>query len=178
MTYDTLQFYNTALAIVAGAAVGALSFRLLPPLSPSLRTTRLLAMTLRDLRRLATIPLSRGREGWVDRMYMRLAAVPDAAEPLARAQLVAAQSVGIATMRLRRVAPLLGVEHELEMALTAFARADSLAASVRLMELDRRLAALSALRQFSVVMRARARILLIRDALSQHRVFFDAGAGR
>jgi hypothetical protein len=111
-------------------------------------------------------------------MYTRLAAVPDAAEPLARAQLVAAQSVGIAIMRLRRVAPLLGVEHELEVALAAFARADSFAAGIKLMELDRRLATLSEIRQISVVMRARARILLIRDALGQHRVFFDAGAAR
>ena len=54
MSYDPAQFYNTALAIVAGVGAGALSFRLLPPLSPALRTRRLLALTLRDLRRLAT----------------------------------------------------------------------------------------------------------------------------
>ena len=55
MSYDTLQFYNAALAIVIGSGVGALSFRLLPPLSPALRTRRLLALTLRDLRRVATV---------------------------------------------------------------------------------------------------------------------------
>ena len=53
MTYNTLQFYNTALSIVVGSGVAALSFRLLPPLSPAFRTGRLLALTLRDLRRLA-----------------------------------------------------------------------------------------------------------------------------
>ena len=46
MSYDTQQFYNAALAIVAGVGAGALSFRLLPPLSPALRTRRLLALTL------------------------------------------------------------------------------------------------------------------------------------
>src|SRR6266481_2968416 len=53
MSYDTQQFYNAALAIVAGVGAGALSFRLLPPLSPALRTRRLLALSLRDMRRLA-----------------------------------------------------------------------------------------------------------------------------
>ena len=56
MSYDTVQFYNTALAIVAGIGAGAFAFRLLPPLSPALRTRRLLALTLRDLRRLTTGP--------------------------------------------------------------------------------------------------------------------------
>jgi hypothetical protein len=48
MTYDTAQFYNAALAIVAGIGAAALSFRLLPPLPQALRTGRLLALTLRD----------------------------------------------------------------------------------------------------------------------------------
>jgi len=45
MSYDTAQFYNLALAIAAGCGVGALAFRLLPPLSPALRARRLLALT-------------------------------------------------------------------------------------------------------------------------------------
>ena len=53
MIYDTQQFYNAALATVAGLGVASLSFRLLPPLSPAFRTRRLLALTRRDLRRLA-----------------------------------------------------------------------------------------------------------------------------
>ena len=53
MTYNPEAFYNSSSAIVFGAGVGALSFRLIPPLSPAFRTRRLLALTLRDLRRLA-----------------------------------------------------------------------------------------------------------------------------
>ena len=49
MSYDTVRFYNSALAIVAGSGGAAVSFRLLPPLSPAFRTRRLLALTLRDL---------------------------------------------------------------------------------------------------------------------------------
>jgi hypothetical protein len=40
MSYDTMQFYNAALAIVAGTGAAALSFRLMPPLSPVFRTRR------------------------------------------------------------------------------------------------------------------------------------------
>ena len=99
MTYNTLQFYNTALSIVVGGGVAALSYRLLPPLSPSFRTGRLLAFTLRDLRRLA-IGAQRVREDWEGRMYSRLAVLPDQAEPLQRAQLVAALSVGTEIIHL------------------------------------------------------------------------------
>jgi uncharacterized membrane protein YccC len=38
MHYDTAQYYNSALAIFAGSFAALLSFRLLPPLSPALRT--------------------------------------------------------------------------------------------------------------------------------------------
>src|SRR5271170_3312893 len=51
MTYNTEQFYNSALGIVAGIGAAAVSFRLLPPLSPAFRARRLLALTFRDLRR-------------------------------------------------------------------------------------------------------------------------------
>src|SRR6266481_4428809 len=88
MSYDTVQFYNAALAIVVGSIAGALSFRILPPLSPAFRTHRLLMLTLRDLRRIATVPAPPLRGDWDGRMYSRLAALPDAAEPLPRAQLV------------------------------------------------------------------------------------------
>ena len=104
MSYDTLQFYNAALAIVAGVGAGALSFRLLPPLSPALRTRRLLALTLRDLRRLTTGPIPRTANEWEARTYGRLSALPEQAEPLQRAQLLAALSVGTEIIRLRRIA--------------------------------------------------------------------------
>src|SRR5262245_38004413 len=54
MSYDTAQFYNTALGILAGAGAAALGFRLLPQLSPTLRARRLLALTWSDLRRRAS----------------------------------------------------------------------------------------------------------------------------
>ena len=178
MTYDTGAFYNLALSLVVGSAVGALSFRLLPPPSAAWRTRRLLAMSLRDLRRLTTDPSARCREDWEDRMHARLIAVPDSADPLERAHLVAAYSVGIAMIRLRRRAGPLGVGHELEMAFTAFAQEGGTAATVGLMALDRRLAALPGSSARPAVMRMRARLLVICDAFGQHHVYFDAGASR
>ena len=71
MTYDIQQFYNTALAIIAGSGATALSFRLIPPLSSAFRTSRLLALTLRDLRRLAPGPIPRTPEDWEGRVYGR-----------------------------------------------------------------------------------------------------------
>jgi uncharacterized membrane protein YccC len=87
MSYDVIQFYNRALAIVAGLGIAALSFRVLPPLSPASRTCRLMMLTLRDLRRLALRPVSRNPADWEGSIYSRLSAVPDAAAPIQRAQL-------------------------------------------------------------------------------------------
>ena len=56
-SYDTVTFYNSSLALVAGNGLAILAFRVLPPLSPAVRTRRLLTLTLRDLRRLARGPM-------------------------------------------------------------------------------------------------------------------------
>jgi len=178
MTYDTVQFYNSALAIAAGSAAGALSFRLLPPLSPAFRTRRLLALTLRDLRRLATDPARWAREDWEGRMHARIAALPDAAEPLQRSQIMTALSVGSEVINLRRIAPQLGLGAELDAALAALAQGHSDAATARFAGLDRRLAALAESGpQAFLALRTRAMVLLVRDALVQHGAYFDAGEG-
>jgi uncharacterized membrane protein YccC len=176
-SYDTVQFYNAALAIVLGCGAAALSFRLLPPLSPAKQSERLLALTLRDLRRLATAAIHWRRDDWDNRMYSRLAALPDQAEPLQRAQLLAALSVGTEIIRLRHMAPQLGLDCELDSVLKALAQGNSVAATAGLTVLDQRLASLGRGNlQTSHVQRERGRVLAICDALAQHRSYFDAGA--
>ena len=176
MSYDTLQFYNSALAIIAGAGVAALSFRLLPPLSPAFRVERLLELTLRDLRRLATANVGRLPADWEGRIYKRLVAMPDEAEPLQRAQLITALSLGREIIELRRVAPQLGLASDLDAALEPFAQGNSAAAVARLERLDHRLASLTESDpQTLVILHERARILLICDALMEHRAYFDGG---
>jgi uncharacterized membrane protein YccC len=179
MSYDTLQFYNASLAIVAGSGVAAASFRLMPPLSPTFRATRLLALTLRDLRRLATDAVQPPQDRWEGRNYSRLAAMPDGAEPVQRAQLVAALSVGSEIIHLRRIVPKLGSRLELDSALAALAQANSAAAIASLTALDHRLASLAEADPKSfLVLRARGRILGICDALAQYGDYFDSGVSR
>jgi uncharacterized membrane protein YccC len=171
MSYDTQQFYNSALAIVAGAGAGALSFRLLPPLSPAFRTRRLLALTLRDLRRLATGPIPRTSNDWEGRVYGRLSALPDEAQPLQRSLLMAALSMGTEIIQLRRIACRMDLRSELDAALDAVASGDSGIATARLARLDQALAA----RSGPVALRARGLILAISEALTQQASYFDAG---
>src|SRR6202790_2093924 len=179
MSYDTQQFYNGALAIVAGVGVAALVFRLLPPLSPALRSRRLLALTLRDLRRLTRGPIPRTAIEWQRRVYSRLSVLREQAEPLQRAQLMAALSVGTVIVRLRRITHRFDQDAELDAALNAVAKGDSSAAAERLARLDQRLAALPNTRPGARArLRARSSILAMSEALAQHAAYFDSGVGR
>ena len=174
MNYDTAAFYNQASAIVAGIAAGALSFRVLPPLSPSRRTRRLLALTLRDLRSLAT---GHTPDDWAGHIRGRLTAMPDEASPLQRAQLLAALSMGRVIIRLRPIAHGLGLGAELESALLAVGQGNSALAMVRLDRLDEALAARSHVDPVSqTILRARGCILVLSEMLTQHAAYFDAGA--
>jgi uncharacterized membrane protein YccC len=170
-SYDTVQFYNAALAIAVGLGVATLSFRLMPPLSPGFRTRRLLALTLRDLRRLAARAVLRAPRDWRNRMLARLLAMPDQAEPLQRAQLMAALSVGSEIIRLRRIDARHALGPDLNAAFTALSQGQSAAAIARLALLDDRLASVGS--EPPVVLRTRARILAISELLTQYADYFD-----
>jgi uncharacterized membrane protein YccC len=177
MSYDTTQFYNSALGIVAGCGVAPLAFSLIPPLSAEQRMRRLLALTLRDLRRLTAAPLPPRLVDWESRMYGRLAAVPDQAEPLQRARLLTALSVGSEIIHLRRIAARLGSGAELDAALEALAQGDSATAIARLRELDNNLAVgFDTGPETAIALRARSRVLVISEALSTHASYFDTRA--
>jgi len=177
MSYDTIQFYNTALGILAGNAAAALFFRLLPPLSPALRTRRLLAFTLRDLRRLATGAVARTARDWEQTTYGRLEALPHEAEPLQRARLLAALSLGTEIVRLRHASARLGVSSDLGTAIEAFAEGKNGIALAWLDRLDGRLASRSGGGpETTLALSARGSILAISEVLAQHASYFDAGA--
>jgi uncharacterized membrane protein YccC len=171
MVYNTVQFYNGTVAVVAGTGVALLSFRLLPSLSPAYRTRRLLALSLRDLRRLTRGWISRTSEDWHGRMSGRLSALPDQAEPLQRSQLLAALSVGTEIFRLRGIARRMDLGSELDAALEALRRGDIVLATTRLDRLDGALAAGPG----ATALRARGSILAINEALAQHAAYFAAG---
>jgi uncharacterized membrane protein YccC len=177
MNYDTVQYYNSALAIVVGCGVAPLAFLLLPPLSPALRVRRLLALTSRDLRRLAIVPVLPTPDYWESRLYSRLTALPDQATPLQRAQLLAALSVGTDIIGLRRMATYLGATAELNAALNDIALGDSTQAIAKLRQFDDRLSSTREIgTEATMALRGRGRILVISEELTEHGAYFDAGA--
>jgi uncharacterized membrane protein YccC len=175
MNYDTAQFYNSSLGIFVGVAAAPLSFLLVPPLSPSFRTRRLLNLTLRDLRRLAMNHLSASAGDWQGHIFSRLAALPDQAEPLERAQLLAALLVGTEIVHLGHDTAELDLRLQFDAALKTFAEGNSAAAIAELNRLDRHLASTEQ-SDSQLASRARGRILAIGDALADHRAYFDTGA--
>ncbi len=172
MSYDTVQFYNAAAAAVAGLGSAALSFRLLPLLPPASRARRLLSLTLRDLRRLATGKIPQTSEGWEGRVYSRLSVLPGSAAPLQRSELLAALAVGCEIIRLRNICRRLDLGSGLDEALKALAGGNSAAAVAKLANLDDALAA----RPGTAILQARAGLLVISEALTEHAVYFDEGA--
>jgi uncharacterized membrane protein YccC len=174
MSYDTTQFYNSALATFAGCGIAALAFALLPPLSPAVRTCRLLALALRDLRRLAVARRLPTFADWENRTYGRLLALPEQAEPSERAQLLAALSVGAEIIHLRRFAPRFAATAQLDAALEALARGNCETAIGLLRQIDRDLACRpDAEHPTATMLRMRGRILVVCEALSEHAGYFN-----
>jgi len=175
-SYDTIQFYNAALALCAGCAIGVLSFQLLPPLSSATRTQRLLRSTLRDLRRMTEGPLPRRPDAWQGRIYARLAVFPDSAEPLQRARIVAALSAGTEMIRLDRLIMRLSLGTSLSPALMELAQGRSTLASAKLAHLEATLSGRScADRTSRLTSHARGSALALSEVLTQHAAYFDAG---
>ena len=176
MNYDPIQFYNATLALVGGSTVGTLAFRLLPPLSPAFRTRRLLALTLRDLRRLA---MRRTYDTWNGQIYGRLSALPEEATPLQRAQLLAVLSAGIEINRLCTVAHSLDFTAALYPAFEALAKGNSSFAITHLEHCDALLAAHNGSGpDWQTVLSARGSILVLSEVLTEHAAYFNSRGPR
>ena len=102
--------------------------------------------------------------------------MPDEAVPLQRAQLVAALSLGHGIIHLRHIA------HDLDLGLgpkvdAALADGHSARAVAQLTRLDQVLATDAADGpRMAVILRARASILVLADALTRHGAYFDTEA--
>ena len=178
MSYDTAQFYNSALAIVAGCGVAALAFRLLPPLSPALRARRLLALTLRDLRRLAIAPAAAehrriGKAACTaGSRHCRTRPSRCSARNCSRRCRSAARSSSFATWlraleRPRSSTPRLRPSRRETARSQSRGCVNSIAASPPIP---------TPAPETAIALRARARILVISEALAEHASYFDAGA--
>jgi uncharacterized membrane protein YccC len=176
MVYDTVAFYNGAVALIAGTAIAALAFLLIPPLSPTVRTRRLLGSTLRDLRSIASGHTPLQSMEWKRRSYARLAALPDSAGLLERAQMTAAVTAGTELIHLHRAARLIPLGPQLNLAFAAFAAGRCSGVVEALALVDRQLAALRPPGHHARRMvRARASILTLKELLSQHSAYFGTG---
>lgn len=177
MRFDTIQFYNTALAIFTGCSAAALAFHLLPPLSPAVRARRLLAIALRDLQRMVVAPKPPAPDVWEQRMYGLLASLPDAAEPVDRTRLISAYSVGTEVIELRKIEKLLPLEPEFSEALSALAVGNGKLAIARFSDLDGRLGAVSGREaDYRLAQRARASLLVLTEAIARRSTYFEGRA--
>jgi hypothetical protein len=127
-------------------------------------------LTLSDLRRLASGRIWRAPEDWEDHhMYGRLLALPDEAQPLQRAEMLAALSVATEVIQLLRIARRMDLGSELDPALEALRRGHIALATARLDRLDDAHAA----RPAAAALRARACILAMTEVLTQHEAYFE-----
>ena len=174
MTYDASQFWNGAIAILAGIAVGAAAMLIIPPLSPAIRAQRLLALTVADLRRLAKRASPGRQDDWESRGVARLLAMPDEAEPVERAELASAVAVGKEIVRLRRVAPRFVPAAMVDAVLQALAEGRSGEAIGGLRYIDSRIAALPPAESGARIrLSLRASILVISGQLLEYAPYFD-----
>ncbi|MFG1239484.1 FUSC family protein [Xanthobacter autotrophicus DSM 597] len=101
LAYDPSAFFNGALTIVGGTAAGLVCFIILPVLSPQTRTRRLLALSVRDVRRLA----ARARPGdaarWRALMTRRAEDLPPQASDDEARRLLALFALGRTIIFLR-----------------------------------------------------------------------------
>jgi uncharacterized membrane protein YccC len=186
-TYDTGKYLNSGFEVIVSTVAVAISLRLIPPLSPFWRARRLLALTLRDLRRLAVARRWHSRTEWSSLCCHRLAAMPEVATPLQLAQLLAALSTGEAVIDLRSARPRLAGQDLLDRALASLAEPDSVAARYWLSRFNtaQELGTTQepgAMQQLGTApealagMRGRAAATVIADALARHGAFFDTTA--
>jgi uncharacterized membrane protein YccC len=172
MNYDASGFWNGAIAILAGIAFGVVAMLVIPPLSPAIRTQRLLSLMLMDFRRLVRRASPGRSDDWESKGVARLLVMPDKADAQERAELAAIVAVGKEIVRLRHIAPRFVPTAMVDAALAAIADGRSSEAIARLDDIDRQVAALSRARS-RILLSLRASILVISGQLSEFGSYFD-----
>ena len=101
ISYDASTFFNIALTIILGNIIGTLFFIIIPGLSPEVRARRLLALSARDLRRLAARPQARDAARWTAVMTRRVEDLPPQATDAQASSLMTLFILGRALILLR-----------------------------------------------------------------------------
>ena len=175
MTFDTLSYVNTALGLLAGCAAGGLALLLIPHLPPRIQSQRLVDLSIRDIRRLAGDTKNWPLHKWQRRIYARLVAMPETAEPVQRSYLVTTLAIGTQLIRLSRIAARgqIGVELSQVRQSLAAGDIDMLRSTIR--HLDQDIAAVPDTAPGGRGrLRARAALLAIGDAVRNHREYFES----
>jgi uncharacterized membrane protein YccC len=174
-SYDGTRFLNVALAISAGTVAAAIFLRLLPPLPPARRIQRLLALTLRDLRRLVVQRPRFETGAWIGLASQRLAAMPQQATLDQEAQLLAGLSVGEASIALLQARPHLPGGDALDHAFACLAQGNVAQTREWLIRFCAEQPA-GATAEAQRGMHAAIQASLIADALNRHAGFFASAA--
>lgn len=169
-TYALDTYLNGALATVGGVLVGLLGFRLVRPIGQARQMRRLLALTLRDVRRFALGRRLHPQQAWLGLLAARVGALPPDADPADRSRLVAAFSAGAQILRLWQQSGALVQPERLRHALRALAAGDVQAAIATL----RRLAAIQG--EDPRGLRSRVELVLLSDVLTRHARYFADSA--
>jgi uncharacterized membrane protein YccC len=174
-SYDATRLLNAALAISAGTVTAAIFIRLLPPVPPTRRIQRLLALTLRDLRRLAVRRRRFEQGAWIGLVSQRLASMPEQATLEQEAQLLAGLSVGEASIALLEARPHLPRGDALDHAFACLAEANVAGTREWLARFCAQQSG-GATAEAQRGMRAAVQATLIADALTRHARFFASVA--
>ena len=174
MTYDVVAYMNTALGLLAGCAAGGFALLLIPHLPLGIQSQRLVDLSIRDLRRLAAGKRDWTLREWQNRIYARLIAMPEAAEPVQRSFLVATLSVGIQVIRLSHLARHGQFSARLAGMRESLAHGDLATLRRTLDNLGDDLAAIpDSVPGARGRLRARSALLAIEDAVNRHSRFFE-----
>jgi uncharacterized membrane protein YccC len=173
--YDGERLLNATLSITVGMVAAAVFMQLLPSLPPARRIRRLLALTLRDLRRVAGRHQRFEQAAWISVVSQRLAAMPEQATLEQEAELLAGLSVGEATIDLLEIRPHLAGCDALDHAFECLAGADIAAAREWLARFCVRQAEVPPAEAQRGVY-ASVQATLVADALSRHARFFASDA--
>jgi uncharacterized membrane protein YccC len=174
MTYDAAAFFNSALGLLSGCVAGGLVLLLIPPVSAQIRSQRLVDLSIRDLRRLAagrhwTLPQ------WQSRIYGRLIAMPEEAEPVQRSYLVSVLSVGLQVIRLQRLSRHGRIGAEISDIQASLAAGDLPKLRAVLHALDHEIASIpDTQRGARGRLRARSALLAIGEAVNRQSEYFES----
>ncbi|MFG1403109.1 FUSC family protein [Xanthobacter sediminis] len=170
-SYDAAGYLNLALAVIAGTVTGTLFFVAMPVMDPPARARRLLALSLRDVHRLARGPLPTSPARWTALMSRRLEALPAQAPADDAAALMALLALGRAIMDLAQGLRGTRERARLSLALAHLAAGRPAAAQAVFAALE------EACTGAPEEARLRARITVIREAIDAHAGLFTGRAG-